>query len=49
MLTVLQGGAEIGEAMSKDHRIPLVSFTGSTRVGSIVRGEVEKRFGRVLL
>lgn len=49
VLTVLQGGADIGEAMTKDPRIPLVSFTGSSRVGAIVRSQVEKRFGRVLL
>ena len=49
VLTVLQGGADIGEKMSHDHRVPLVSFTGSSRVGSIVRSNVEKRFGRVLL
>jgi aldehyde dehydrogenase family 7 member A1 len=40
VLTVLQGGADIGERMSKDHRIPLVSFTGSSRVGGIVRSNV---------
>jgi aldehyde dehydrogenase family 7 member A1 len=35
--------------MAKDIRIPLVSFTGSTKVGGIVRSIVEARFGRVLL
>jgi len=40
VLTVLQGGADIGEAMSKDTRIPLLSFTGSSKVGSIVRRNV---------
>ena len=30
--TTVCGGAEIGEAMAKDRRIPLLSFTGSTRV-----------------
>jgi len=28
----LTGGADIGEAIAKDKRIPLVSFTGSTKV-----------------
>lgn len=49
VFTVLQGGNEIGETMSKDPRVKLVSFTGSTKVGRIVRGVVEQRFGRVLL
>ena len=35
--------------MSKDPRIKLLSFTGSTKVGKIVRNTVEQRFGRVLL
>lgn len=35
--------------MSKDPRVPLVSFTGSSRVGAMVRKQVEDRFGRVLL
>ena len=35
--------------MSHDKRIPLVSFTGSSRIGSIVRKNVESRFGGVLL
>lgn len=29
--------------------MPLVSFTGSSRVGALVRRQVEDRFGRVLL
>ena len=35
--------------MAKDPRIPLLSFTGSSKVGAIVRGVVEQRFGRTLL
>ena len=30
--TTVCGGAEIGEAMANDRRVPLVSFTGSTKV-----------------
>lgn len=30
------GGADIGTAIAKDQRIPLVSFTGSTAVGQKV-------------
>ena len=49
VFTVLHGGADIGEALTKDPRVPLLSFTGSSKVGAIVRGEVEKRFGKTLL
>lgn len=49
VLTVLQGSNEIGERMSKDPRVKLLSFTGSSRVGAIIRQQVESRFGRVLL
>jgi len=47
--TTLTGGHEVGEAITNDHRIPLVSFTGSTRVGKRVREVVNDRFGKVLL
>lgn len=30
--TTVCGGAEIGDAMAKDRKVPLLSFTGSTRV-----------------
>lgn len=32
IFTAMCGGAEIGEAIAKDTRIPLVSFTGSSKV-----------------
>lgn len=32
IFTAFCGGAEIGQAIAKDTRIPLVSFTGSTKV-----------------
>ena len=35
--------------MAKDIRIPLVSFTGSTKVGAVIRNVVEQRFGKTLL
>jgi len=43
------GGADVGEAMAKDARIDLLSFTGSTAVGRKVGLEVQERFGRCLL
>ncbi|MBN9484982.1 MAG: aldehyde dehydrogenase family protein [Bacteroidetes bacterium 43-93] len=43
------GGREIGELMSADTRIPLVSATGSTRMGKAVGAAVGARLGRALL
>ncbi len=42
-------GPEVGEAMLRDPRLPLVSFTGSTKVGRRVAETVSKRFGRTIL
>ena len=43
------GDAEIGKLMTADKRIPLVSATGSTRMGKIVGETVAKRLGKSLL
>jgi len=43
------GGSAIGKAMAADHRVKLLSFTGSTQVGQQVGVEVQKRFGKHLL
>jgi aldehyde dehydrogenase (NAD+) len=43
------GGRELGEWMSNDNRIPLVSATGSTRMGKAVGAAVGARLGRALL
>ena len=42
-------GPDIGDALVKDPRIPLVSFTGSTKVGRYVAAEVARRFGKSIL
>jgi aldehyde dehydrogenase (NAD+) len=47
--SIVTGDYKIGELMTKDNRIPLVSATGSTRMGKIVGAEVAKRLGRSLL
>jgi aldehyde dehydrogenase (NAD+) len=39
----------VGELMTNDKRIALVSFTGSTRVGRIVSSTVASRFGKSIL
>jgi len=42
-------GTALAERMVDDRRIPLISFTGSTRVGRIVAEKVARRLGRCLL
>jgi len=50
VMTVCCGdGPDIGDALVKDPRIPLVSFTGSTKVGRYVAAEVARRFGKSIL
>ncbi len=46
---VLIGGRGVGEALATDGRIPLVSATGSTRMGKAVATTVAGRLGRSLL
>ena len=46
---LVTGGREVGEWMSSDKRIPLVSATGSTRMGRAVGAAVAERMGRSLL
>lgn len=46
---IIVGGREVGEWMSQDVRIPLVSATGSTRMGKAVGAAVGQRLGRSLL
>jgi len=49
LVQVVQGEAPVGDALVRDHRIALVSATGSTRMGRAVAPLVAERFGRVLL
>jgi aldehyde dehydrogenase (NAD+) len=42
-------GNPVGDLLNNDKRVPLISCTGSTRVGRIVGEAVAKRFGRALL
>jgi len=46
---LIVGGREVGEWMANDHRIPLVSATGSTGMGKAVGTAVGARLGRALL
>ncbi|WP_029415993.1 L-piperidine-6-carboxylate dehydrogenase [Brevundimonas bacteroides] len=49
LLQVVIGGREVGEALAADPRVPLVSATGSTRMGRAVAQSVAARLGRSLL
>jgi aldehyde dehydrogenase (NAD+) len=46
---LINGDYKIGELMTNDKRIPLVSATGSTRMGKIVAQAVAARLGKSLL
>jgi len=46
---IVTGNYEVGEMMTADKRIPLISATGSSRMGKIVGSRVAERFGKSLL
>lgn len=46
---LVQGGREVGEWLAADTRIPLVSATGSTRMGKQVGAAVAARLGKSIL
>ena len=49
LVELVQGGREAGEGLADDARVPLVSATGSTRMGRALGPRVAARFGRSLL
>lgn len=46
---LINGDYKVGEFMTKDTRVPLISATGSTRMGKVVAKEVAGRLGKSLL
>lgn len=46
---LINGGKEVGEWMSSDDRVPLISATGSIRMGKQVASKVAERLGKSLL
>lgn len=46
---IINGDYTVGEMLTKDTRIPLISATGSSRMGRIVGAQVAGRFGKSLL
>ncbi|KZL24751.1 L-piperidine-6-carboxylate dehydrogenase [Pseudovibrio ascidiaceicola] len=49
LLEVIVGGREIGETLVDDKRVPVISATGSTRMGRQVGPRVAERFGKSIL
>ncbi|RCN51637.1 aldehyde dehydrogenase family protein [Ancylostoma caninum] len=49
LCSLVCGEGDVGQALVKDKRVNLVSFTGSTEVGRIVGQQVQQRFGKLLL
>jgi aldehyde dehydrogenase (NAD+) len=49
LATLLLGGRSVGEVLVDDPRVPVVSATGSTRMGRDVGARVASRFGRSIL
>ena len=47
--SLVNGDYKVGEWLTQDKRVPLISATGSTRMGRIVGQEVAKRFGKTIL
>ena len=46
---LIQGDRSVGEWISKDTRIPLVSATGSTKMGKLLNAAVAARLGKTIL
>jgi len=49
LLELIVGGRALGEALVGDARVPVISATGSTRMGRTVAARVAERFGRSIL
>ncbi|WBU53068.1 aldehyde dehydrogenase family protein [Paracoccus sp. SCSIO 75233] len=49
LVQLVIGGPEIGEALVNSKDVPILSATGSTRMGAIVGPKVMARFGRSIL
>ena len=49
LLQVIIGGAKTGDQLIRDQRVPIISATGSTRMGRAVAPVVAQRMGRCIL
>jgi aldehyde dehydrogenase (NAD+) len=49
LAVLIVGDSDLGAALVDDARVPVISATGSTRMGRIVGERVARRFGRAIL
>jgi len=49
VLNIVTGGVEVGEALTSDKRVDLISFTGSDAVGARIQAQAAPTLKRVLL
>jgi aldehyde dehydrogenase (NAD+) len=49
VLNIVTGGREVGEALTTDKRVDLISFTGSDAVGSAIQAQAAPTLKRLLL
>jgi len=49
LVQLVIGGSDVGEALVSSSDVPVISATGSTRMGRIVGPKVAERFGRSIL
>lgn len=47
--SIITGDSSVGQWLTEDHRIPLISATGSTRMGKKVAATVAGRLGKTIL
>ena len=47
--TIIGKGSTIGEGLINNNKVPLISFTGSTKMGRHVSESVSRRFGKTIL
>ncbi|MBS1652694.1 MAG: aldehyde dehydrogenase family protein [Bacteroidetes bacterium] len=47
--SLINGKADVGDLLTTDNNVPLISATGSTRMGKIVGAKVAERFGKSIL
>jgi aldehyde dehydrogenase (NAD+) len=46
---LINGDYKVGEMMTNDKRVPLISATGSIRMGKIVAKTVAGSFGKIII
>jgi aldehyde dehydrogenase (NAD+) len=49
IFNLIIGDAQVGQMMTEDERVPLISATGSTRMGKLVAKTVAERLGKSIL